>query len=1097
MKNKTLFYFFIFLISFPLFSNKPSVLPSLSSFEINKGQFEASMIAKTDVPNGYLYVSKQSFEIFQTDYEKIHELRHGHIDEDTFISKHHYKISFLNSNKDSKVRFGEFQNTNTNYFVGEKSKHFANVKHTTNLIIENIYPNINLNLTRNDATFKYEYVLKKGSNISEIIQNYEGVSDLKISEGKLTYKTTFTQITELKPFSYQIINGNKIEIASEYKLKNNQVTFHLKENYNPDYDLIIDPEVVFSSFSGSFADNWGYTATYDTLGNMYLGGIQFNDQFSFPINTVLGAYQTKFGGSVFDMVFMKFSTDGKERLAATYFGGNLEDHPMSMIVNKKNELVVLGVTNSTNFATTNGSINNGDSDLIISKFDATLTTLVSSIYFGGTGYDGLNLFKNKNPNNYFYYLYDFYLKTYYFPQASSFFFEPSDRMFYSDEFRSEIQLDSLDNIYVASSTQSTDLPTTFDALNTSLSGLQDGLFAKFSPNLDLVYSTYIGGTDLDACHSVKIGANNEVFLLGNSRSSTLLGNNYSSFINAKPGLLDGFLLEFPPTLTTTSKQIWIGTASDDKLALLEIDKNKNVYVAGNTWSSTFLVTNTGGGAIYSNPNSGQFIQKYSPNLDKLLLSTRIGAGRGIPDISFTAFQVDDCDQVLIGGWYNSDLFNINNTVPGFITTLTTTSDAFQTFNNKQGGFYFAVYNPDLSGLRYATQFGGDGYEHVDGGTSRFDKKGVIYQAVCGGCRGNSNTKTTPNVWSVTNNSSNCNMLGVKINLKYSPINVSIATNPPLSNNSTISGRVPISIEFINTTSLYTTKTSFDWKFPDGLIISSNRPINYKYDFNKMGKFEVEMIAKDSSSCKSTDIKKATIFVNPYVDSLAMCKGDTKKFKITGGSFFEWTPDKFLDDAFSQSPTTFADTTQRYNILVSNEDNSYTFPLKTKVIVHPKTNFKYSLELERDIEKTKVELKSITNVNSVLWNFGNPRISNIKFSSFEFTDEGFYLLTVSGLDSNNCNYIKQAKIEVKKIFIPNIITPNGDGFNDTFTIRNLQDNKADITIYNRWGIKVFEQNGYDNSWDAKGVPDGIYFYNLSLYRLDDSIKPFKGWIQVLR
>jgi hypothetical protein len=65
-------------------------------------------------------------------------------------------------------------------------------------------------------------------------------------------------------------------------------------------------------------------------------------------------------------------------------------------------------------------------------------------------------------------------------------------------------------------------------------------------------------------------------------------------------------------------------------------------------------------------------------------------------------------------------------------------------------FYNIVLAKDASSLLYASYFGGNGtIEHVDGGTNRFDSRGVIYEAICAGCGGNSLTPSTPGVWSPT------------------------------------------------------------------------------------------------------------------------------------------------------------------------------------------------------------------------------------------------------------------------------------------------------------------------------------------------------------
>ena len=71
--------------------------------------------------------------------------------------------------------------------------------------------------------------------------------------------------------------------------------------------------------------------------------------------------------------------------------------------------------------------------------------------------------------------------------------------------------------------------------------------------------------------------------------------------------------------------------------------------------------------------------------------------------------------------------------------------------NSTANFYLAVFSQDMQSMIYGGYYGGGhSREHVDGGTSRFDKNGKIYQAVCAGCQGNNDFPTTPNVVSNTN-----------------------------------------------------------------------------------------------------------------------------------------------------------------------------------------------------------------------------------------------------------------------------------------------------------------------------------------------------------
>jgi len=96
-----------------------------------------------------------------------------------------------------------------------------------------------------------------------------------------------------------------------------------------------------------------------------------------------------------------------------------------------------------------------------------------------------------------------------------------------------------------------------------------------------------------------------------------------------------------------------------------------------------------------------------------------------------------------------------------------------------------------------------------------------------------------------------------------------------------------------------------------------------------------------------------------------------------------------------------------------------------------------------------------------------------------------------------NWVKCVKPQPPTIIIPNVITPNGDGRNDRFVIRNLlsYDSRA-IIIKNRWGRTVYESTNYNNDWDGSNVPDGVYYGILNILE-GDSNKQYTFTITVLR
>lgn len=103
-------------------------------------------------------------------------------------------------------------------------------------------------------------------------------------------------------------------------------------------------------------------------------------------------------------------------------------------------------------------------------------------------------------------------------------------------------------------------------------------------------------------------------------------------------------------------------------------------------------------------------------------------------------------------------------------------------------------------------------------------------------------------------------------------------------------------------------------------------------------------------------------------------------------------------------------------------------------------------------------------------------------------EGEYIVYVK--DQNNCLLEVPATVG-RRLYIPNIFTPNGDGVNDLFFISNLPQG-AKLRVYDKWGILSYQSHWYENDWDGKNQPDGVYFYEIEV-----PTKIVKGWVQIVR
>ena len=115
----------------------------------------------------------------------------------------------------------------------------------------------------------------------------------------------------------------------------------------------------------------------------------------------------------------------------------------------------------------------------------------------------------------------------------------------------------------------------------------------------------------------------------------------------------------------------------------------------------------------------------------------------------------------------------------------------------------------------------------------------------------------------------------------------------------------------------------------------------------------------------------------------------------------------------------------------------------------------------------------------------------KGSSYTVSQAGTY--TVSAKTKEGCLVSDTAVIATCDIqFIPNVITPNGDGTNDQFVIQGLLENSS-LSIYNRWGILLYHSDHYDNTWDGGVAIDGTYYYVLN----NIAHAALSGYIQIIK
>lgn len=948
----------------------------------NEGQWDAPILYRVSLNQGNFFIEKNRFTFALNNHGSLYEKGHHQQSTKTIEKFHTIRSVFLNSSWQGKLIKSDSSSFYRNYFIGnDKSKWVSKIYSYKKIEMVDFYPGINLIVQTFPTHIKYSFKVKPHVNPSIIKIQFEGTKNLSLDKNKLTIPTRFGPIIQNGVSVYTKKGESKNEVATNLKLHDNILSFQFPNAYDTTKTLIIDPNLVFSTFTGSTADNWGFTATPANNGDLIAGGIVFG--VGYPITT--GAYDNTYNngvtggiinGFLIDLGISKFSSDGSQLLYSTLIGGTGNETPNSIIVDAQDNLYILGISSSTDYPTTsdafqqnnNGghskifdAINFNGTDIVISALSSDGTQLLASTYIGGSNNDGLN---------------------------------DSQLAFnYGDVFRGDINFDNTGNVVFVSSTQSSDFPI-INGFDNTLGGNLDAVLVKLSPDLkNVIWSTYFGGSDDDAGYSIAID-DNDIFIVGGTKSTDLASTNGVQ-TTYQGGFSDGFITKINNTSSALINTTYVGTPHYDQTYFIDIDQAQNIYIFGQSNGNMPISSN-----VYSNPNSGQFIQQYSNNLNLLNWSTVIGGGNGVIEISPTAFMVSNCNEIYYTGW--GGIVNIQNSSATMSTTnnFPTTPDAYQQTTNGSN-FYIGVLSDDAQNLVYGSFMGGmqSSYNHVDGGTSRFDKDGSIYHAVCGACGGDDHGfTTTPGAYSETNNSSNCNMAAWKFNL--SKIHSAASIPEPFI-------CLPDSAFFNNNSQ---NGNMFYWDFGDGVTSIAYEPHHF---YAQPGTYHASLIVSDSDNCVIPDTAYMTIIISEFNGAVtippnSICPGEPIQLEASGGTNYQWSPAAFLDNPNSATPLATIYETTTFSVIVSDSCGIDTLTVTVEVN-------DISFTTSGNIKICKEDTITLWAQGGIQYNWTssepNSIISSQNKDSIQITPNGTSIYIVNIHKSNGCDIIDTIYVSV--------------------------------------------------------------------------------------
>ncbi|MGE0481758.1 MAG: SBBP repeat-containing protein [Phycisphaerae bacterium] len=312
-----------------------------------------------------------------------------------------------------------------------------------------------------------------------------------------------------------------------------------------------------------------------------------------------------------------------------------------------------------------------------------------------------------------------------------------------------VAMDNLGNAYVAGRTGQSNFPTVSGSLGTTSNGSGDAFVAKFDPIGNLLYSTYIGGSDADRANDIAVDSVGNAYITGQTFSTNF--PTLGAFQPTRRAGFDAFVMKLSPSGDAVVYSTYLGGSSDDQGLGIAVDAAGHAYVTGSAGGGGFPFFHTTSGAFKSTPNdpggvSDVFFAKLHPSGSSLIYSTLIGGG-GYQDWG-NDIAIDAAGRACIVG--------TTSVFAGSPGAFPATAGAFQgpgpltSFGHEDG--FLAIIDPGGNGaadLIYSTYLrgaSGFGFERAD--AVGLDSDGDVYVV---GYTASGNFPTTPGAFDTTYN----------------------------------------------------------------------------------------------------------------------------------------------------------------------------------------------------------------------------------------------------------------------------------------------------------------------------------------------------------
>jgi len=519
------------------------------------------------------------------------------------------RLSYLGAQVPSVVGIERLRGR-VHYLVGSEPKRWrTNIPTFAAVRYENLYPGVNLVVRGDLRALEFTFVVAPGANPEAIRLESEGARllDADPASGGMILRTARSEVRAERPRAYQEADDVVQDLAVEYGVgSDHEIGFHIP-SYDPERPLLLQLRLWRSDSRPTEGSQDAARVAVDAQGSVFVAG-----------RVPIGLEER---GEAF---VSKLAAD-MTPLYTTYLGGDGEDVPSGMAIDRSGNVVLAGSTRSTDFPTVGGVQRElaGSADAFVSKLSADGSTLLFSTYLGGEGED-----------------------------------EALD-----------IATDATGGAWVTGRTRGAGFPTTYGARQPESGGMSDAFIGRLSPDgSTLLYASYLGGKGEDEGNAIGVDGLGNVHLAGTTRSADLPIENAlqpSPPASAGPGAADAFVATLSADGGRLLHATYLGGSGDDAATSLAVDASGNAFVAGRTASADFPAT---GGAIQTALGGrgvrglgDAFVAKLDAAGGALLHATLLG---GALDDEATGIGADARGNAWIAGTTSSTDFPTAGGAPG-------------------------------------------------------------------------------------------------------------------------------------------------------------------------------------------------------------------------------------------------------------------------------------------------------------------------------------------------------------------------------------------------------------------------------------------------